>query len=729
MRRTNPIAVQASRRNSRRTPRFVLLLAFLLLTAYAFWPPKQEGLSKGTPLQSAPVNTAGTQLAGASKPTANQVPSVEGIAPRPIPSSVAPKPQFALHVRVWTREGEAAVGASIVCRSAPSGKDVEANGEAVAVDQADGNGEATCSIPSPGRYRVYGTLDNLAASSIFRLNASQPVQWTDLVLGEQRTLKGVTVEGNGKPIDGVAVTCLSRKGGFLDSTISDVSGRFEFRGLAAGAYYVRGELAGYAPSILGPVEPDGALRMVLSLGSQLKVQVREEKTGSPVSGIHLAIDRRTPGSEVISATTDGLGEARLSELAPGSYDLQSHDSNYTLIPPLQQFVLAGAKLTQIDVVAGAAGSLAGRVVDGDTGAAVAGVDVSAGLQEKSDFDIEVVTTDTSGMFRFSGLPAGIYGLHISARPEQYGDDRSPEPVGQYIEIAAGESRDDVMFTLRAGATLNGRVIHSDGTPAPGATILARVPSLSAPEASAWSGHTVSDNGGYFTLRQVPEDRSVFAQARLHAERSEEVGPLAASYDGGLAVTLEIVDTQTGNLAGRVVDESGSSVLARLRVVSNEAQLTYESVKTDHEGYFFYPDLPAGDLMFQLANAESGFITYTDSAGPVRIAAGQTTRDVTFVIHSSGLSISGTILDVDGVPVRNYFLDADILGEEGSEFYASAMADENGRFAFENVQEGSYILYNSPGNAVQWTLRVNAGDDVEVRLPARDQFQEAESVQD
>jgi hypothetical protein len=82
------------------------------------------------------------------------------------------------------------------------------------------------------------------------------------------------------------------------------------------------------------------------------------------------------------------------------------------------------------------------------------------------------TTDASGRYEFTDLPAGRYIVMASKGGYvqlSYGQTRSSEP-GKPVEILVGRTIEDIDFALPAGAVITGRVVDEFGDPADEAVV-------------------------------------------------------------------------------------------------------------------------------------------------------------------------------------------------------------------------------------------------------------------
>src|SRR5881394_1125725 len=114
----------------------------------------------------------------------------------------------------------------------------------------------------------------------------------------------------------------------------------------------------------------------------------------------------------------------------------------------------------------AAARVAGRVVDGESNAPVAGAEVML-LPEGPPFPAYAMTTpmgltDRNGEFALERLRTGRYRVHI--RKAGFAP-LNEFPEGQTIDIGAGQSIGGFTFILKKGGVIAGRVLVAAGEPA------------------------------------------------------------------------------------------------------------------------------------------------------------------------------------------------------------------------------------------------------------------------
>ena len=239
------------------------------------------------------------------------------------------------------------------------------------------------------------------------------------------------------------------------------------------------------------------------------------------------------------------------------------------------------------------GTIRGRVVDGQTGNALARARVrltGPGVPQP------IVTTDESGAFAFTALPAGSFmvmadkSTYLSAR---YPDGQTLRSSSRGLSLSEGQSTDKVTIAMYRGGAITGRVLDAHGDPVEYAQVQAlRVPRSGRGKPQQSGGTTTNDIGEY-RLARLPAGKyllMVQAQRRNNFESpasrvtsdAPEPHSLPAFYpgvlelDGAQAIAVDRGTTITGadvmlgegipaRIKGMLVDTSGQAVTSNANV--------------------------------------------------------------------------------------------------------------------------------------------------------------------
>jgi carboxypeptidase family protein len=260
------------------------------------------------------------------------------------------------------------------------------------------------------------------------------------------------------------------------------------------------------------------------------------------------------------------------------------------------------------------GVLSGRVVDAVTGRAVARarVRLQGGAQRSSTL------TDDGGAFSFAELPPGGYSLF--ADKSGYLPGRFPDPGrslrnrSQTIQLANGQTRDDIIVSMFRGGVIAGRVLDAHGDPVEGAMVSI----MSAPK----NGRPTMRNGtqtndlGEFRAIRLAAGRYIVRVRPPNSFQGDPFGneqplpqplpayyPAALSLDGAQAIVVNRGETITG--VDVVLGEGLPSIVSGV-VLGLEAQPSAPGQGTNMN--------INGSVSARTAGAVEGFV---DSGGPIR----------------------------------------------------------------------------------------------------------------
>jgi hypothetical protein len=416
-------------------------------------------------------------------------------------------------------------------------------------------------------------------------------------------------------------------------------GEFEVKDLPPGSYVVSGTRAGYITIQYGqrrPQEQGVAVqvregqtvdRIDLSLpkGGVLAGRITDER-GDPYPGVRVdalgtryLLGRRQP-SVSGGATTDDLGNFRISGLQPGSYyvvatstetwrnekkETIGYASTYYPGGPLDQARLVQLAPTEqrgdlhFSLHSERAARIAGRVVreNGEpvpgAGVGIAysypGVVMTAGMRS--------VRAAADGSFLIKDVPGGVYSVSSG------GDD--------VILTVNGSDIDEVVLTQKVGSTVSGTIVTDEGTPPPFPTSGVRV-FIEAPDGKVlptvrvvsvgndWS-FRMQGLGGPFLFRMtgLPEGWTM-ASAMLD-DRNVADSPLNVPTGNREIKGMRIVVTRKiGRVTGTVLDSNGKTTsAAAVLIFADDGSLWMpysrfiRTTRPGADGRFSISELPPG----------------------------------------------------------------------------------------------------------------------------------------
>ena len=456
------------------------------------------------------------------------------------------------------------------------------------------------------------------------------------------TIRGrVSAADTGKPLRRARVDIMSASESALRPVTASTnsSGEFEVRDLAPGFYLVRASRAGYLTTEFGqrraregglPIEiRDGSaerVEIVLPRGAVLAGQILDE-LGHPYPGVRVdAMDmrydlgRRQP-FPASGATTDDLGQFRISGLSPGSYYVMAtsnetwrNEKKESLGYASTYYPGVSADAAQVIVVepgqqrSGLNMTLAvtrtvrvsGRVLR-PSGEPLAGGSVSMMYSYPGSVVMTAgarsTKTGADGTFEFRDVSSAMYMLSSG---------------GASVDVAVGTADvEGLVLAQKTGSTVTGSVITEEGTrpsiSASGVRVFLVAPDddvlptvrLPAVEGD-WSFKLQSLGGNFlFRLRGLPEDWTL-AAVRL-GEKDITDTPWNVPTGGQNIPGLTIVITQRiSRVSGTVVDDSGRPTSSASLIVFPDDRdqwiagaRTIRAIRPDAGGRFTISGLPGG----------------------------------------------------------------------------------------------------------------------------------------
>ncbi|HET9452091.1 MAG TPA: carboxypeptidase regulatory-like domain-containing protein [Aggregicoccus sp.] len=322
-------------------------------------------------------------------------------------------------------------------------------------------------------------------------------------------------------------------------------------------------------------------------------------------------------------------------------------------PARQALALRLLPATLAQEPAAASGAFEGRVVSAETGAGVAGAE----LTFASDAGASSVRSGPDGHFRYVPPQPGDYQLAtVTAQGfVPFAPEWGQSPVR--LTAVAGQRVDDILLALTPQLSLLGRVLSPEGAPVAGAQVRLLTDRAGESVLHPVADRFVSDEQGEFrvlaaegaTLEARHPDyaagRAVIGTVVKHARRVDvRLGARRTAADGGaegLALAGVVVDAGGQPVAGARVDARSSAQRFPQRYGD---ELGYQAA-ADEQGRFVLEGLPQG--YYDVAAQLSGLT-------PARLKDVVTGRTDLRLVLTEGATLSGRVRDaVSGEPLPSF----------------------------------------------------------------------------
>ena len=571
------------------------------------------------------------------------------------------------------------------------------------------------------------------------LKTGEAVANVSLVLKKGIEARGKVVDAQGKPVANAEVRIALRDpsqgmGGQIRVAIrgmasserpdatSGADGTFVVRGLEEGEYSATVSRDGYGRKVAQglPVKA-GAENVWPAITIPNGVAVAgfvKDSAGRGIPGAQLFAIALGEGFRPAETTTDLEGRFRVDGLAPNSQIfLNVSAEGYggaqrSATPPAED----------ITIVLKTAGTVRGRVEDGDTKQPVTDFTVSRAAGRGpggGGIMINIAngrgTGDRSfqsqdGTFELPDIPPGKWTIRASAAGYRTGETSG-------VDVGEGETKEGLVITLRKGGSLAGRVLDpAKGTGVPNATVSWRASGDGGGGPMAFMGRmgggntsTTTDADGRFRFDGLPTGRvTVTADHTDYLEASRDADP---DKDASVDITLGT----GGAISGTVVGRDGRTPIAGALVsldAEGDANMFGggDTARTDGSGTFSFEHLKGGRFKLTAQSAAG-----KSAPKEIVLAENQRQDGVLVAMNPAGARIVGT---VSGLPSGR--LGGVRVFAGGTDFNDTTQTDDSGNFTFHDVPSG-VIRFNATtnflaGRSATKTAEVpEGGGDVTVQI--------------
>jgi protocatechuate 3,4-dioxygenase beta subunit len=462
--------------------------------------------------------------------------------------------------------------------------------------------------------------------------------------------------------------------------------------------------------------------------------VIDADSGDPIVGARIEVHREDAPEEGPFALSGADGAYEFMT-EPMDIEIGCEADGYA--SSLRAVALSGQEAQRLDLVMGRGATIAGRVTDIRSGLGVEGVAVLASLAGLSMWELmedeldsgTSAETDAEGRYLIDGLTPDNYRVSVQGRDLGYipsGDST------RSLLVEGGRSLENIDFTIELGAVVEGYVRDDRGNPiaeafidvsagSPMAAATAAMETMDMSLLRPLSGTTGAD--GRFEVVGLDYD----ADYRVRGEYEGMADAISAGFSidrGTSPHTVNLVLTIGTTVSGRVVYEDGQAAPdAEVTMMGRGLALGanfVEQVRADENGAFEIEHVPAGsymavtDMNFMFANRQDGEGTVAidvDGVQPVTGVELIARRDNEG--NGGEGRIAGRVIDANSSPAAGITIAAKLSMGMGSS--RSAVTDESGRFAIEELRGQLYDLSASSDNVMAKVRAVAVGSEVTLQL--------------
>lgn len=457
-------------------------------------------------------------------------------------------------------------------------------------------------------------------------------------------------------------------------------GKFLLENVPSGTWQVLVEAKGHQSAhVGGVVVEEGVTRdnveVRVSPGGALKGRVTDGRSGRAIPEATVSTDAAGAASGPMfgnpaenEITTDADGRFEVDGLAPGKVKVTARHADYSEASVMTEVKEAGSA---VEIHLSTGGGISGMVTS-DSRQGVAGVDVNLSSAGEGRMGFggsgQSTMTDATGRFHFDHLTEGRYSVTATLR--------SASSAPAEVVLQAGESKEDVVLNLAAGATIRGVVSGLSDIQRNGVNV-----SASGPESYFASARTGAD--GRFELTGAPAGSiSLRAQAGDFLGSTRTAVKQLTIGESQPVVETEIVFEPGYILSGRVT-KGGAPVTDGTVFANQQGSGRSASARTDAGGGYRLEGLTQATYN---VTAISGTFGRSAKSETVSLASDQN-LDLEF----PSARLAGNVVEAG---TRQPLADAVIEfagGASGGPFLRSMTTDSNGRFSLEDLEPKSYTL--------------------------------------
>ncbi len=598
----------------------------------------------------------------------------------------------------------------------------------------------------------------------------------------------VTNSSTGAPIAGVPIFVVRSdnlsEAGVAGAELTDASGVYTFNG-PAGSYYLAAvpseEGLDFVDEIFGGIRApidfpdlaDGTLVTIIPGGTatanfgllpagHVTGTVTDAATGAPLPNVLVQSVYRYGNSSdywLTDAMTDGAGRYEIRGLAPGqmflitrSFNVPGYvdeyydnnpcvgpcgDSSTQVPPPTPITIVSGVTVAGNDFALDPGGAISGRITDAANGQPIANLsmDVNA-LVNGGLRSLGAVSTNASGVYRFSGLATGTYFVFTGVGNSGYMNELYDNILcplgcnniqsGTEIPVTVRQTTDNRDFALDTGGAITGTVTRaSNGAALQNVTVVAvtrigtsfltRTATTNSSGAYRLAGLTAgtywlyTSNAGLY-LNEIFNDVPCVGGVCSNTAAATLGTPIAVA-GGATVANQNFALAEGGFISGEVRDSVSAAPIGgqtvELSVQSGSGGTFVTSRVSGADGYFSFAGLTAGTY-FLNTSGRTGYRNeiYNDipcpgptctnfaSATPIPVTLGGAVNGRDFDLDPTAGGLRGKITSTTtGLPLQG--ITVSLYQRIGSGvFVDSAITNYRGNYFFSSLPPGTYVAFTS-----------------------------------
>lgn len=564
--------------------------------------------------------------------------------------------------------------------------------------QEDGSFEFTCLWPPAWSLTVM--------ADGFALLETDPIAVgtfsNQLTLSRGGTVKGRVVDADtNEGIPGVDLIIPNAKARDVHELRTAKDGVFEFKGIAAGSYYIEVRDDNMATEDVGrnfeiaEGQTLDDITITVNRGGVIEGRVYDAETEQGIPNV--VVRARFANAIIDSKPTGSDGRYRITGLRSGDhwvfreaakgYPTRGNDENQRVS------VSVGEVVQDIDFALKGGLSISGRVVD-ERGEPVSTARVSGSVKNEDIYDN--TSSHEDGTFTLVGFPAGAV-VEVSASKEGFAS-AGNEEVTVDENGASG-----VELVIGPEATMEGTIIAASGDLPKNLRII--VSWQEDGQTTKSRRHEANDDG---TFKVTGLSKGVYT-VKAGAEGYDSTGPEAtvplAEGDHKTGVRVTYDPGPTFSISGRVMDANGRPIAKAHVGAYNRGQF---EASADDQGRYEITGIPQQGEYHVNANAPG----YASASSPNRISG--ETRNLDFTLQKTGAIEGRVISAATGKPVTPVKVMATSgISRDWDEWMqrqAAVSAKEDGSFTLENVRPGPNTVFAWSDGFARASITVEVAPD-------------------